>query len=171
MKIFSVFSWKDLFDGYRIVDWQVVFLFQQPIALSPVTLSDKKSVVTLFFVCLFKDFTYLFMRDTHREADTGKGRSRLRVGSLIRDSIPGPRDHVPSQRQMLNHWATQAPLMSLLFWFVMHVFPLLAAFPPQDWLIREREREREHAQAVGTHMREGQRWKRILSRLCTEHRT
>ena len=40
------------------------------------------------------------MRDTEREADTiGRGRSRLPMGSLMRDSIPGPRDPDLSQRQ------------------------------------------------------------------------
>ena len=46
-----------------------------------------------------KDFTYLFMRDTERGRDTGRGRSRLPAGSLMRDSIPRPQDHDLSQRQ------------------------------------------------------------------------
>ena len=33
-----------------------------------------------FFV-VFKDFIYLFMRDTERGRDTGRGRTRLPVGS------------------------------------------------------------------------------------------
>ena len=28
----------------------------------------------------------------------------------MKDSVPGPWDHDLSQRQMLNHWATQVPL-------------------------------------------------------------
>ena len=44
---------------------------------------------------------YLFMRDT------GRGRSRLPVGSLMQDLNPGLQDHVLGQRQALNHWATQ----------------------------------------------------------------
>ena len=53
---------------------------------------------------------YLFMRDTERGRGTGRGkRSRLYAGSPMRDSIPGPRDHDLSQRQTLNHWATQVP--------------------------------------------------------------
>ena len=53
----------------------------------------------------FKDFIYLLMRDTERErgGDTGRGRSRLPVGSLMQNSIPGPRDHDLSQKQTLNH--------------------------------------------------------------------
>ena len=71
----------------------------------------------------FKDFIYLFMRNTerrHRERgrSTGRGRSRLHAGSPMWDWIPGPRDHDLNQRQMLNHWAI---LVSLLctsrFWF------------------------------------------------------
>ena len=49
------------------------------------------------------------MRHREREADTGRGRSRLPMGSPMWDSIPGPQDHTLSQRhQTLNHWTTQA---------------------------------------------------------------
>ena len=36
---------------------------------------------------------YLFIHERHRERgrDIGRGRSRLPVGSLMQDSIPGPR--------------------------------------------------------------------------------
>ena len=50
------------------------------------------------------------MRDTHTEAETGRGRSRLPVGSPMWDSIPGPQDQDLSQTQTLNHWATWMPL-------------------------------------------------------------
>ena len=43
-----------------------------------------------------KDFIYLFMRDTERDRDTGRGRSRLRTGSRMQDLIPGPQDHALS---------------------------------------------------------------------------
>ena len=47
------------------------------------------------------------MRDTHRETergrDTGRGRSRLPVGSPMWDSVPGPWDHTLNRRQMFNH--------------------------------------------------------------------
>ena len=45
------------------------------------------------------------MRDTHRERgrDIVRGRSRLPMGSLMQDSIPGPWDHDLSQKQILNH--------------------------------------------------------------------
>ena len=41
------------------------------------------------------------MRDTQREAegDMDRGRSRLPVGSLMRNTVPGPQDHALSQRQ------------------------------------------------------------------------
>ena len=46
---------------------------------------------------------FCVMRDTKRGSDIGRGRSRLPVGSLMQDSIPGPRDHDLSRMQMLNH--------------------------------------------------------------------
>ena len=51
----------------------------------------------------FKDYIYLFMTDTERSRDIGRGRSRLPVGSLMQDLISGPQDHDLSYRQMLNH--------------------------------------------------------------------
>ena len=56
-----------------------------------------------------KKIIYLFLRDRERGRDTGRGRSRLPAGSRMGDSISGPRDHALSRRQMLNHWAPQAP--------------------------------------------------------------
>ena len=66
-----------------------------------------QEVKTLRNIFLFFLRFYLFMRDTERGRDTGRGRSRLPVGSLMWDLIPGPQDHDLSRRQMLNHWATQ----------------------------------------------------------------
>ena len=46
------------------------------------------------FFIFFKDFTYLFMRETgggERGRDTGRWRSRLPAGSPMWDSIPDPR--------------------------------------------------------------------------------
>ena len=55
------------------------------------------SFSTLFFqiLFLFKDFIYLFMTGTEREAETqAEGeRSRLHAGSRMWDSIPGLQDH------------------------------------------------------------------------------
>ena len=42
----------------------------------------------------FKDFIYLFMKDTER--DRGRGRNRLAEGSPMWDSIPRPWDHALS---------------------------------------------------------------------------
>ena len=63
--------------------------------------SGPQAGVTPFF--FKKDFVYLFMRDKERGRETGRGRSRLPVGSPMRDSIPEPRDQNLSQRQMLSH--------------------------------------------------------------------
>ena len=49
------------------------------------------------------------VRERQRGRDTGRGRSRLPAGSPVQDSIPGACDHDLTQRQTLNHWATQAP--------------------------------------------------------------
>ena len=50
---------------------------------------------------------YLFMRNTEKETDIGGGTSRLPEGSPMWGSIPGAWDHGWSQRQVLNHSATQ----------------------------------------------------------------
>ena len=65
------------------------------------------SAVILYLNKVFfkkKDFIYLSMRDRERERgrDLGRGRSRLHAGSLMQDSIPGPQDCAPGQRQALN---------------------------------------------------------------------
>ena len=49
------------------------------------------------------------MRNTQREAEIARGRSRLPVGSLMWDLIPGPWEHDLSQGQSLSHLATQVP--------------------------------------------------------------
>ena len=46
-----------------------------------------------FLIYLKKYFIYLFMRDTQRGRDTGRGRSRPPVGSPRWELIPGPQDH------------------------------------------------------------------------------
>ena len=64
----------------------------------------------------FKDLINLFIQDTERGRNTGRGRrSRLHAGSPMWDSIPGLQDHTLSQRQMHNRWATQASLGSHFF--------------------------------------------------------
>ena len=57
----------------------------------------------------FFKILFIYSWETQRkDRDIGRGRSRLLTGSLMWDSILGPRDHDLSQRQMLNHLATQA---------------------------------------------------------------
>ena len=68
-----------------------------------------------FYISFFFKVSFIYSWERQRGRDTGWGRSRLPAGSLMRYSIPGPRDHDLSQRQMLNHWATQVPL-SCLSW-------------------------------------------------------
>ena len=50
-----------------------------------------------FFLRLFKDCIYLFMRDTERERG-----AETQAESPTWDSIPGPWGHALSRRQMLN---------------------------------------------------------------------
>ena len=56
-------------------------------------------------------FGFWLLVFTEREAETGRGRRKLLVGSLMWDLILEPWDHALSQRQMLNHGATQVPPM------------------------------------------------------------
>ena len=80
-------------------------------------------LLTLFFKIFFfiyswethrEDFFFIYSWETHRERQRLRYKSRLHAGSLIQDSIPGPRDHDLSWRLMLHHWATQVPLSPLL---------------------------------------------------------
>ena len=69
-------------------------------------------ILLLFY--FFKDFVYLFMRDTEREAETQAEGEAGSSGSPMRDSIPGPQDHALSQMQTLNRGATQvSPVISI----------------------------------------------------------
>ena len=61
------------------------------------------AVSTSFIYLFFKAFIYLFMRDTERGRDTGRGRSRLHAGSPTWDSIPGPWGYTLGRKQTLNH--------------------------------------------------------------------
>ena len=89
--------------------------------VTEVIISVSKLTWFMLPVCLnfyfFKDLIYLFMRETKRERgrDTGRGRSRLPAGSPMQKLILGLWDHNLSQRQMINHWATQMPLFAWIF--------------------------------------------------------
>ena len=54
------------------------------------------------------------MRDTERERWAEGGRSRLHAESLMWDSISGLQDHALGRRQVLNRWATQGSLKTVL---------------------------------------------------------
>ena len=84
----------------------------------PRTHSSKTAVLWLeltpLFYLFFKDL-YLFVRDTQREAETqAEGEAGSMQGAGCRTPIPGLQDHTQSQRQTLNHWATQVSLLSYL---------------------------------------------------------
>ena len=51
------------------------------------------------------------MSERHKERgrDLGRGEADSLTGETDAGLIPGPQDHNLSQRQMLNHWATQVP--------------------------------------------------------------
>ena len=54
-------------------------------------------------ITFFYEFIYLFMRDTEREAETGRRRrSRPHARSLMWDSILDIQDQALSQRQTFN---------------------------------------------------------------------
>ena len=61
----------------------------------------------IFLMILFI-YSWQTQRRRERGRDTGRGRSRLHAGSPMWDPIPGLQDHTLGQRQMFNHWATQA---------------------------------------------------------------
>ena len=69
------------------------------------------SAELLLLGCLFCFVLFIHERHRERGRDTGSRRSRLPTGTPKQDLSPGPRDHDVSQRQMLNHWATQGPLL------------------------------------------------------------
>ena len=62
-------------------------------------LSCTELYISYYILFYFKYFIYLFMRDTERSRDTGRGRSRLHAGSPVWDSIPGLQDHAEGRPQ------------------------------------------------------------------------
>ena len=77
------------------------------------------------------------MRDIEKGRDIDRGRSMLPAGSLMRDSIPGPWDHDLSQRQMLNHGATQVFPVCELTEEMVEVWSLLVNRSIRDILAGE----------------------------------
>ena len=63
-----------------------------------------------FYLFFKKDFIYLFMRDTERGRDTGRGRNRLLAGTLLWNSIPGAWDHALSPGSCPEPKADAQPL-------------------------------------------------------------
>ena len=99
--------------GERFVDTQkTIFLGEWSIKFHHVFQEGRSSgadwkKLFWFLFYFFKDFIYLFMRDTERGRDTGRGRSRPHAGNPMWDLIPVPQDQALGQRQALNRWATQ----------------------------------------------------------------
>ena len=101
---------------------------------------DRKKRLFFFFL---RFYLLIHERHTERGRDTGRGRSRLHAGSPMWDLIPGPRDHAPSRRQMLNHWATQASSITIYI-LIYHVCPNISEVFLRFYLfIHERERGRD----------------------------
>ena len=77
---------------YRLIYFKCPLLYS---SLSYHTLKIFCITLTIILNYLFfKDFIYLFIRDTEREAETqAGGRSRLHAGSPMWDSILGLQDH------------------------------------------------------------------------------
>ena len=88
----------------------VLPLPKPPSAVTPTGAQNKdhysEDLGELFYqeIPFFKIF-YLFIHERHtkRGRDTGRGRSRILVVSLLQDSVPGPWDQDLSRRQTLSH--------------------------------------------------------------------
>ena len=59
---------------------------------------------------MLKYFIYLFMKDTERGSDIGRGRSRLPMGSTVQDPrILGSPPELKADAQPLSHPGAPAP--------------------------------------------------------------
>ena len=83
----------------RLVNGKVVCMEDSSVPVYLCRLASYRPTFLFFFLKI------LFIHKGHRERgrDISRGRSRLPVGSLRRDLIPGSRDHNLSLRQTLNH--------------------------------------------------------------------
>ena len=71
-------------------------------------------------------FLFIYSWEIQRERQRHRQKKKQApAGSLMWDSIPGPQDHNLSQRQMLNHWATQVPQRGSILKGKMNNFSLL----------------------------------------------
>ena len=110
---------------FSLIYWWIFRLFQCGI----IKTSEAMNIILHVFswtyehISFFFNDLFIYSSETHRERgrDTGRGRSRLPAGSLMRSSILGPQDHNLSQRRTFNHWATQVP-QNL---FKMHLIALV----------------------------------------------
>ena len=87
------------------------------------------------------------MRDTERGRDISGEKSRLPVGSLMQDSIPGPQDHSLSQRQMLNTEPPRCPSNNDFYWN-KGTQNASVTRPPLSWLVWGMTAS-QHAQFTG----------------------
>ena len=92
------------------------------ISLHKLFLEDQNKLVFIELILsvysFFKTILFIYSWERERGREIGRGRSRLPSGSLMWDSISGLQDHALSQRQVLNHSATQASLaLYILFSF------------------------------------------------------
>ena len=85
-------------------------------------LNNNNTCISPYFYFFKKDFIYLFIRDTQREAEIqAEGEAGSLQRSLMWDQIPGPRDHNLSWRQTHNCWATQVTQQYLYFKTYLYV--------------------------------------------------
>jgi len=86
-------------------------------------------------VFFFKDFIYLFDREReHKQGEwqaeaEGEAASPQSRGSPMWDSVPGPRDHDPSQRPLLNQLSHPGAQRTNVFNF----YELHCIFCLVDW--------------------------------------
>lgn len=101
-------KWGVYFSTCLVVQGQLLRIFYHYSRMP--LMNQASSFFCLFFLPFFKKrfLKFIYSWETHRGRDTGRGRSRLHAGSPMWDSIPGLQDRTLSQRQTLNHWATQA---------------------------------------------------------------
>ena len=77
---------------------------------------DWYRIQRLFF---FLRILFIHERHTKRVRHIGRKRTRLLLGSLMWDSILGPRDPDVSQRQTFNYWTIQVPPLLLCKSFIL----------------------------------------------------